>query len=141
MIKDLDENEVKKLKEEIIEKHGTPQKLKQRTSRTGCRNPDMVDDYMIYKALDEGGKYRETRTLTSFRSISALTPKRIEIIDFLTKNDIDSINDLAKRIDRDYKNVYDDIKALVDNGYIDLKKEGKSRKPTVKSDKIIIDFS
>ncbi|MGM0510333.1 MAG: hypothetical protein ACQESD_04310 [Thermoplasmatota archaeon] len=141
MIKDLTDNDIDKLMKEIIEKHDTPHKLKLRTSRTGCRNPNMVDEYMIYKALDEGADYRETKVLTSVESISSMTPKRVELINYLTKNEPGSINELAEGLGRDYKNVYDDIRSLNENGIVELNKEGKSRRPVVNLDKLIIDFT
>jgi len=141
MIKEFTDNDIEKLMQDIIEKHDTPHKLKLRTSRTGCRNPNMVDEYMIYKALDEGADYRETKVLTSVESISSVTPKRVELINYLNKNEPGSINELAEGVGRDYKNVYDDIRSLNENGIVELIKEGKSRKPVVNLDKLVIDFT
>ncbi len=141
MIKEFTDNDIEQLMEDIIEKHDSPHKLKLRTSRTGCRNPNMVDEYMIYKALDEGADYKETKILKSIESLSSMTPKRVEMIDHLTRNGPSSINELAEGLGRDYKNVYDDIRSLNENGIVELIKEGKSRRPVVNLDRLIIDFA
>lgn len=54
-----------------------------------------------------------------------LTVKRIELIDFISKTRINSINNLASKIGRDVKNVYKDLKILERMGLVRLVKQGK----------------
>lgn len=49
-----------------------------------------------------------------------LTIKRIELIDFISKTRINSINDLAFKMGRDVKNVYEDLKILERMGLVRL---------------------
>ena len=58
-------------------------------------------------------------------SVSKLTPRRMELLDFLSENRVESINELAKRINRDVKNVYNDVKALEELQFISLTGEGR----------------
>jgi predicted transcriptional regulator len=57
--------------------------------------------------------------------ISKLTPRRMELMDQMSRYRVDSINDLATRIDRDVKNVYNDLKTLEGLGFVRLIKEGR----------------
>lgn len=61
--------------------------------------------------------------------LSKLTPKRLELLDHMSKHRTDSINELASMIGRDVKNVYLDLKALENLGFIDLIREGRRLVP------------
>ena len=58
-----------------------------------------------------------------------LTPRRLELLDFLGAEPVSSINDLAKKLGRDVKNVYTDLKILEKLGFISLRQEGRSLVP------------
>ncbi|MCW3979699.1 MAG: hypothetical protein NWF12_08135 [Candidatus Bathyarchaeota archaeon] len=60
---------------------------------------------------------------------SKLTPRRMELLDQLSRRRVDSINDLASKIGRDVKNVYNDLKALEGLGFVRLVKEGRRTVP------------
>lgn len=60
---------------------------------------------------------------------SKLTPRRMELLDQMSRYRADSINNLATRMGRDVKNVYNDLKALESLGFIRLVKEGKRSVP------------
>lgn len=138
--KELTRRERDELSDTIIRSHGDIDKLKQRAIRSECRRPGVVDEYMVYCALTDGANYRRERISISMDTICCLTPGKIELLEYLYKNDADSISDLADAIEKDYKNVYDDVRSLEKHGIISLKKEGKNRKPILEVDKIIIDL-
>ena len=83
-------------------------------------------------AYDEGEEFdyltEEAREIKG-AELSKLTSKRLELLDHLSKQRADSINELASRIGRDVKNVYHDLKALEDMGFIDLVREGRRLVP------------
>ncbi|MEM3788446.1 MAG: hypothetical protein QXN95_01065 [Candidatus Bathyarchaeia archaeon] len=57
----------------------------------------------------------------------ALTPKRIELLYRLATSRVESINDLAKKLRRDVKNVYQDLQVLKRMDFVKLsKKKGKA---------------
>jgi len=58
-----------------------------------------------------------------------LTPRRLELLDFLGAEPVSSINDLAEKLGRDVKNVYTDLKILEKLGFISLREEGRSLVP------------
>jgi predicted transcriptional regulator len=50
--------------------------------------------------------------------MSALTPKRLELLRYLHKNNVGSIKALAQELGRDYKRVHEDVKTLEAAGLI-----------------------
>ncbi len=140
IIKDYGEKDVKGLKKSIRDRHGDFEKLKQRAHRTGCRDPELVDDHMILDALNKGGTYSYEYISRTPGAVSNLTPRRVNLLSHLSKNDVDSIKELAESLRRDYKNVYDDVKALEEYRIIVLESEGKKKKPVLNADRVIIEF-
>ncbi|MCJ7731829.1 helix-turn-helix domain-containing protein, partial [Candidatus Bathyarchaeota archaeon] len=58
-----------------------------------------------------------------------LTPRRLELLAYLGVEPVSSINDLAGKLERDVKNVYQDLKILERLGFISLRREGRSLVP------------
>jgi predicted transcriptional regulator len=58
-----------------------------------------------------------------------LTPRRIELLDFLASEQVSSINDLAEKHERDVKNIYNDLKILERLGFISLRREDRRLVP------------
>jgi predicted transcriptional regulator len=54
--------------------------------------------------------------------IAILTPKRVELLHRLANSRVESINDLAKKLRRNVKNVYQDLQALRKIGFVKLSK-------------------
>lgn len=81
-----------------------------------------------YRAYVEGGELdyvvEEIRDLNS-NETALLTPKRLELLYSLAGLRIESINDLAQKIHRNIKNVYEDLKVLKSLGFVSFKKRGK----------------
>ncbi len=140
MIKKYDDKGKNEIMKDIIDKHGDLEKLKQRALRSGCRIPDRVDDYVVLDSLNKGAEYSFEYISRSSDAISSLTPRRIDMLSFLSKTDVKSITELSKLLKRDYKNVYDDIKALEEHGIISLKRHGKNKKPELNLDKFVIEL-
>ena len=63
------------------------------------------------------------------QDLSKLTPKRLELLDQMSRHNADSINKLASSIGRDVKNVYNDLKTLETLGLIALTREGHKMTP------------
>jgi DNA-binding transcriptional ArsR family regulator len=85
----------------------------------------LVDAYRGYM---EGGELDYTvEQIREFdpQEVALLTPKRLELLDELARLQIKSINDLAGKIHRNVKNVYQDLQALKRLGFVTLKKRGK----------------
>ena len=97
-------------------------------------NQEDFDDYLEWMAMEHAlGAYVEGEAfdyLTEYildlepQDLSKLTPKRLELLDQMSRNNADSINKLASSIGRDVKNVYNDLKTLESLGLIELVKNG-----------------
>ena len=61
----------------------------------------------------------------------ALTPRRAELLAKIQEFKPESIKELADRIGRDFKNVYNDLQVLASIGLVDLEKEGRATKVSV----------
>jgi predicted transcriptional regulator len=61
--------------------------------------------------------------------LSKLTPRRMELMDQMSRHRADSINELAIKVERDIKNVYNDLKTLESLGFVRLVKDGRRLVP------------
>ena len=59
----------------------------------------------------------------SLEELRSLTPKRLELLYALSDVRVDSINDLARKVKRDVKNVYQDLQALKQLGLVRLSRK------------------
>ena len=82
---------------------------------------------------------------TSFDAVSKVFSKtRMTILKTIIAENPESIYELAKKLDRDFKNVYTDVNFLSQIGLIELKKLNNSRggiKPIAKFSGIKLDFA
>lgn len=70
-----------------------------------------------------------------------LTPKRLEMIQWLMENDRpESIRDLARKLDRGKGEVHDDLDILEQYGIVYYKQEGQAKQPFIPYDEIDIDI-
>jgi predicted transcriptional regulator len=100
---------------------------------------DRFDDYvewssMIHaiRAAGEGEDfdyYAEEDLALTPEEFESLTPKRLQLLDYLADEHVSSINELANHIGRDVKNVYGDLQILEHLGFLRLVKEGRSLAP------------
>jgi hypothetical protein len=129
------ETEIKRLEK----KYGSFDNLRQKYSVIKCRRPEYADDYMIWKTIrSEDVRIQERVTLKTFDIYRVITPKRMELLDYLQTHRPESIKILAQELRRNYKNTYDDVKALETYGLVELLHEGKNKKPVTFIDKIDI---
>ena len=70
----------------------------------------------------------------------ALTKKRIELIRAVMQNQPGSIRELATIVDRDVKNVFDDLKILKKMRIVTLVKKGRCSKPRIRKKIIVFSF-
>ena len=111
--------------------------FQERLNREG--RMELPEDYMEWsymvhalRAYGEGEEFdcvmEEERELTR-ELLSGLTPRRIELLYEIPKIPVRSINDLATRVERDVKNVYNDLRCLERLGLILLRRRGRSIVP------------
>lgn len=75
---------------------------------------------------------------TKLRKI--LTSRRIELIQFLMDNKVESMGELAEKLDRGIKEVSQDLKLLEEYSIIQMEEEGRSKKPFIPYERIEIDI-
>ena len=105
----------------------------------GLVGRDVFEDYVEWmgmvhalRAWREGEDFdylTEDVMELEWEEFSKLTPRRLDLLDQLSRVRSESINDLASKIGRDVKNVYMDLKKLESLGLIRLVKEGRSMIP------------
>lgn len=85
-----------------------------------------------WNQAEKGGKLNSPIEILSFENASTLmktlSPKRLELLQVLHMLGETSIRRLAKELDRDYSNVYQDVKSLAQIGLI-LESEGRYSVP------------
>ncbi|MEM0057797.1 MAG: hypothetical protein QXG58_03100 [Candidatus Bathyarchaeia archaeon] len=83
---------------------------------------ELIDSYKGY--LEEGTLDYVIEEIKELKPEHAalLTPKRIELLHRLATSRVESINDLAKKLRRNVKNVYQDLQVLRRIGFVKLSK-------------------
>lgn len=94
----------------------------------------------MYSDLLRELEKENARILSDFRMLECLTEKRIQMMETIKNRQPNSIRELSRILERDIKNVFDDLLMLEKNHFIKLKQSGRSRKPMVIIKKIIITY-
>lgn len=116
--------------ENLKRRHGSEEDLHQKVMSNKCGDPLSVDDHILWNALiDPDSQYVEKIAVDSPNIFGDLTPKRLELLEYVRMHNVASIKDLAEKLDRNYKNVYDDLRALEEWGLVSLPRRGKDKKP------------
>jgi len=81
---------------------------------------DLVDSYKGY--VEDGQLDYTVEENMDFEPerVALLTPKRIELLYQLANLRVESINDLAQKVRRNIKNVYEDLQVLSKFGFVKL---------------------
>lgn len=89
-------------------------------------NPKQEQAHLLTWArkLDKGHKGKALTPQLRFASYkvlhSLLTEKRMALLEYVANNQSLSIRQLALELERDYKNVYDDVQRLISLGLIEV---------------------
>jgi len=130
------EEKIKKFEKEFgmrfekFEEQFLKQRLDGKLARIYFEWAELVDSYKGY--IEEGTLDYAVEEIKDFKPEQAalLTPKRIELLYKLAALRVESINDLAKKVRRNVKNVYQDLKVLSRIGFVRLnKRRGRSIVP------------
>ena len=98
------------------------------------------DRIELIKRLIEDNEDKSIHVLPKEVAREVLTEKRMEIITVLRENEISSKRDLARELDRDIKNVSNDLDILWKYSVIDYEDgEGTSKIPVLAADEIIVE--
>lgn len=105
----------------------------------GRMGPEEFEDYAewlaMFHALRAYGEgedfdyYAEEIIELDWKMTKQLSPRRLQLLNYLSESRADSINKLSKEIGRDVKNIYSDLRILEKLGFLRLVKEGRSLSP------------
>ena len=93
----------------------------------------MIDKFLL-DVTEEKDFFQKLKIL------ECLTKKRIEILKAISEHHPGSIRALSRVVERNVKNVFEDLLLLEKNKLIRFEEEGKSKKPIVKVKKIVFHF-
>ena len=89
-------------------------------------------------ALARGGM-EGVQVLSLESAERVLTPKRRELIEVLRSEDVESVRDLARRVDRDKGQVSRDLGVLAEHGVISYEEDGRAKRPYLVQDHIVVE--
>ena len=93
------------------------------------------------QALDQGSDADSVPRL-SFPSydelLGTLTPRTLDLIDAVRREEPASINETARVVDRDVKNVHEELSRLAQLGIVLFEDEGQRKRPVVWFDELVI---
>ncbi|MEE6210091.1 hypothetical protein U3A55_07985 [Salarchaeum sp. III] len=102
---------------------------------------DTVSDDI--NTLAHEGTVDSTPTL-SFTSYDALmetlTPRVLDLIEAIRRDEPSSINDAARVVDRDVKNVHEELSRLARLGIVYFEEDGRKKRPVVWFDELVINL-
>lgn len=90
------------------------------------------------RALARGGM-DGVQVLSHESAERVLTPKRRELIAVLTEESVESVRDLARRVERDKGQVSRDLKVLAEQGVVDFEETGRAKRPYLQHDHLVVE--
>lgn len=90
------------------------------------------------RALALGGM-EDVHVLSLESAEKVLTPKRKEIIQLLREEDVPSVRELARRLDRDKAQVSRDLQVLAEHAVIHYETDGRAKAPRLSQEHIVIE--
>jgi predicted transcriptional regulator len=92
----------------------------------------------------EGGETVDSFPTISFGSydelMQTLTPRVLDLVEAIRREEPASINEAARVVDRDVKNVHNELSHLAQLGIIYYEKEGQRKRPIVWFDELVINL-
>ncbi len=90
------------------------------------------------RALARGGM-EGVHVLSHESAAEILTPKRRDLITYLAENEIVSVRDLARQLDRDKGQVSRDLETLARHGVISFETDGRAKKPYLQHEHVVVE--
>lgn len=90
------------------------------------------------RALSRGGM-EGAHVLSLESAEEVLTPKRRELIELLRAEEVDSVRELARCVERDKGQVSRDLGVLAEHGIIKYEESGRSKRPYIVQDHIVVE--
>ena len=111
------------------------------TVKSSSEFHDDVTDGIGALERDEAVGSTPTLSFTSYDDLmQTLTPRALDLIEAIRQEEPSSINATARVVDRDVKNVYEELNRLAQLGIIFFEEEGQSKRPVVWFDELTINL-
>ena len=133
-------SEIQDLMDKWKKEYGSIDSLHQKVMISKCSSPGKMSDYILWEHLKSGAKFQENAVFETAEVFDFLSPRRAELLEYLGNNEVSSIRELSNKLKRNYKNVYDDLKALSRFELVELQERGRAIKPCCSTSIITIDF-
>ena len=95
----------------------------------------------IIDRLEDDESIEEPDTF-SFRSVEALfetfTPQTMGLLDAIAEHEPESIRETARLVDRDVKNVHEELTKLARLGLVRFEQQGQAKRPKFRYDEVLI---
>lgn len=90
------------------------------------------------KALSKGG-LDDAHIIRRETAQSVLTPERERLLQEIAEHDVNSVRDLARRVDRNVSVVSRDLDVLFEADIIDFDQDGRSKQPRLAHDNVVVE--
>ncbi len=134
------DRDVEVIRKSIRKKIGRFEKVSKLLKIKKCTDPDIGEMYLYLLAIRNDEPISEEIIIEDAKIFAALTPKRFEIIEIVNRFGPLSIKNTAKKLSRDYKNVYDDVFSLYRFFIINLIRMGKEKYIVGKTERFVVDI-
>jgi len=102
---------------------------------------DHVTDDVELLEQDDAVDPTPTLSFTSYDDLmETLTPRVLELIEAIRREEPSSINEAARIVERDVKNVYEELTHLAQLGVIFFEEDGQSQAPIVWFNELVINL-
>jgi len=129
IVKKRKKSDIRDLIDDWEKQYGKLSSLNQKVLISKCSSPEKMTDYVLWKYLSLGTNFNDVIVVEDPYVFEVLSPKRAELLEYLMNNEVESIKKLADLLHRNYKNVYDDLRALSKYDMVELREAGRSLKP------------
>ena len=103
---------------------------------------DDVTDGIEALEQDDAVDTPPTLSFTSYDDLmETLTPRVLDLIEAIRQEEPSSINETARVVDRDVKNVHEELSRLAQLGIIFFEEDGQSKRPVVWFNELVISLS
>ncbi|GAB3691294.1 hypothetical protein GCM10028857_28490 [Salinarchaeum chitinilyticum] len=105
----------------------------------GARSDDRVERRAeLARALARGGM-EGVQVVSLETAAFALTPKRLELIQTIRSEAVESVRDLASRVGRDPGQVSRDLAALAERGIVEYEESGRAKRPVLVQEHVVVE--
>ncbi|MDR5673417.1 Transcriptional regulator, contains HTH domain [Halalkaliarchaeum sp. AArc-CO] len=109
------------------------------TVKSSSEFHDDVTDGIEALERDDAGDTTPTLSFTSYDDLmKTLTPRVLDLIEAIRREEPSSINETARVVDRDVKNVHGELDRLAQLGIVFFEEDGPRKRPVVWFDELVI---